>query len=775
MRFSNKLKGTLILLALVAAIPYVFVNSKTLDDVILSTDADIKDWTVLVYMCGDNNLEYFALEDLNEMEAAGGTTADVNIVAIVDRCTASYETPEYSNDWSESRYYTIVGDSYVGTFTSPMNVSLGEKNMGDPQTLDDFINWGLTNYPSDKTALILWDHGGGLDGICWDEDNGDDNLLVDEISTALDGYHFDFLGIDACVMGQFEVLYELKDYCDFYVASMLNEPGYGWNYYDTFLALLTNPTMTAAELAQNSCEDYVDFYSGYSTDVTLSAYDTSAISGLETVIDDFASELINALDTNAADIFNVRMISNSQLFPDVMCDIKDFVENVALLPIPNLSAAASALDSKLDEILYVSESNLIEDPYGMWFFLPAIPYNYYNDFYIYSNQSVVNSYINYYYDFDFVINTIWDDFLFQWKLELESFLPEISTVSPFTDTLISGDLTYLYADLPDPGVGNAYQATLTMDMYVDFDLYVWSEEHYWGLPNGFDVSSENMDDEPEVVLFLIDDATRVFFLLHAYSGSGSYTLNLEIVEYSDDGYEENDDITEAAHIEVNTLYSLIANDMDFFYVELTSGINMEITLTFNGAVVDLDLYLFDEDQSTMLDYSEGYSSLETITYTAGYSGIFYILVNFYSGAAGESYNLEISINEDPVITTFYHSPYYPQPGETVTFTCMVTSLYPIVEVTLSVSYDGGTPQYFAMVFSGSSYSVDVVPPAGTEEVEYSVYVEDSMDNSVESSVKDFSIKAESSTFTLDFSWFILPFVFLGLSVLYRIISTKKRV
>ena len=56
---------------------------------------------------------------------------------------------------------------------------------------------------------------------------------------------------------------------------MLNEPGYGWNYYDTFASLIADPTMSASELAQHACADYVDYYSVYDVDVTLSAYNTS--------------------------------------------------------------------------------------------------------------------------------------------------------------------------------------------------------------------------------------------------------------------------------------------------------------------------------------------------------------------------------------------------------------------------------------------------------------------------------------------------------------------
>ena len=143
MQVSGKFKGTLILLIIITSLPFVFVNGKSATEEKITSDADLKDWTVLIYMCGDNNLESYALDDLNEMEAAGGTTADVNVVTMVDRCVNDDISQGYISGWSETRYYTIVGDGDINTFTSPMNVSLGEMNMGLSQTLDDFINWTL--------------------------------------------------------------------------------------------------------------------------------------------------------------------------------------------------------------------------------------------------------------------------------------------------------------------------------------------------------------------------------------------------------------------------------------------------------------------------------------------------------------------------------------------------------------------------------------------------------------------------------------------------------
>ena len=55
MQFSNKLKGFLILFAIVSTTPFLFIEGKTIEEGSLNLNADPKDWTVLVYMCGDNN------------------------------------------------------------------------------------------------------------------------------------------------------------------------------------------------------------------------------------------------------------------------------------------------------------------------------------------------------------------------------------------------------------------------------------------------------------------------------------------------------------------------------------------------------------------------------------------------------------------------------------------------------------------------------------------------------------------------------------------------
>ena len=67
----------------------------------------VKDWTVMVYMAADNNLEAAAIDDLNEMERIG-STSQVDIVVQIDRI------PGYDNsndDWTSTRCYHVTQDA----------------------------------------------------------------------------------------------------------------------------------------------------------------------------------------------------------------------------------------------------------------------------------------------------------------------------------------------------------------------------------------------------------------------------------------------------------------------------------------------------------------------------------------------------------------------------------------------------------------------------------------------------------------------------------------
>jgi len=118
----------------------------------------IKDWTVMVYMNGDNDLEPWALRNYLQM-AKVGSTEQVNIVCQFDRVPGyAGATPDY-DDWTQTLRF------YVTKNGKPMSkqalADMGELDMGDPATLRDFVGWARSAYPAKKYMLIIWNHGQG--------------------------------------------------------------------------------------------------------------------------------------------------------------------------------------------------------------------------------------------------------------------------------------------------------------------------------------------------------------------------------------------------------------------------------------------------------------------------------------------------------------------------------------------------------------------------------------------------------------------------------------
>src|SRR5512147_255085 len=114
--------------------------------------AVMKKWSVMIYLAGDNNLDGAGVVDLGEMKQVG-CTESINIIAQFDRAGSKEETLRYC-----LRKGTALAKDAV--------MKLGETNMGDPNVLEDFVTWGVRNYPAEHYLLVLWNHGAG-----WDDAN----------------------------------------------------------------------------------------------------------------------------------------------------------------------------------------------------------------------------------------------------------------------------------------------------------------------------------------------------------------------------------------------------------------------------------------------------------------------------------------------------------------------------------------------------------------------------------------------------------------------------
>ncbi len=251
-------------------------------------------WTFLVYLMGDTDLEPFAIEDLLEM-ASVGSSDEVNIVALVDR------HPEYSDDgvlnladWEDTRLLSI-GSGEITELAAP-----GELNLGHPETLASFIETGITSFPADRYAVVLWDHGAGWPGMGPDETDGLDVLDMADLAQGLsDGLdragveRIDLIGFDACLMATYEVASIVAPYADYMLSSQELEPGHGWNY-EALATIVENPAASAVDLGRAVIEGFAAQAeaSGTGEDITLSLLDLSRAGDLQAALGELAGAVV---------------------------------------------------------------------------------------------------------------------------------------------------------------------------------------------------------------------------------------------------------------------------------------------------------------------------------------------------------------------------------------------------------------------------------------------------------------------------------------------------
>jgi len=324
---------------------FLFILSISLTGCFLFPPIDeTPEWTVMVYLDADNNLESAGIDDINEMEMVG-STSEVNIVVQIDRVPYSvlassnqgYADDTSNGNWTTTRRYYITQDFDPILINSPLKIDLVELNMGDPQTLVDFASWAAINYPAKKYLLVIWNHGGGFRSlnlakdIAWDDTNGGDKITMPELEDALSmisaqiGKNIDLVGMDACLMAMTEVAYQIKDYADILVTSEESEPEGGWPY-DTILSQLTsNPSLTPTQLATNIVDDYIFTYP--TTYVTQSAIDLSYMDTLTGQLSNLAFGIMSDFSTPKYQY--ILAAASSQHYSDYdFIDLYDLCNNI---------------------------------------------------------------------------------------------------------------------------------------------------------------------------------------------------------------------------------------------------------------------------------------------------------------------------------------------------------------------------------------------------------------------------------------------------------------
>lgn len=252
---------------------------------------DEAEWTVAVYMNGDNNLEYCVTGGIwkpRQLDAPGepryprikdklfgnrrinwkdefiikgdfhnelanpGSSSNIHVVALVDR------VPGYSHNmdnWTETRLYYINEGDYPdntrGTYW--VNENMTEMNMGNPATVLWFMKTIHKYFPAKHYYLSMWDHNWGWHDGNFELDltNDGDTISYGDLYDELRGgghdiHKVDVIGYDACVSAQIEVLHTWSMFANQFAGS---QDYIGWDgvNYTSVLNFMNEPQSPSPE------------------------------------------------------------------------------------------------------------------------------------------------------------------------------------------------------------------------------------------------------------------------------------------------------------------------------------------------------------------------------------------------------------------------------------------------------------------------------------------------------------------------------------------------
>jgi hypothetical protein len=303
-------------------------------------------WTFLTYIAAHNDLDQFGARTLREIRDVGSTDEVVHGVL-------------YDAHAGATRY--VMGDG--GALATEQE--LGSFDSGDPDNLIETAHWLFERHPAHRYGLVLWSHGTGWvpreiaavakearpaasvergepterasapgsrvlfrstlrellrprerreRAVLFDDGTGHslDTLelarVTRNVAEAI-GQPVDFLGMDACLMGNLEVAYEMRRSVRCLAASPELVPGHSWPYRDIFGAVRDETDRSGADVAELVVDRYVRHYANHpppAGDVTKVALDLGRLEDLARPVEQLGTSLRADMNRLAGPLWKVQ-------------------------------------------------------------------------------------------------------------------------------------------------------------------------------------------------------------------------------------------------------------------------------------------------------------------------------------------------------------------------------------------------------------------------------------------------------------------------------------
>jgi hypothetical protein len=318
-------------------------------------------WTLMFFFASDNTLSPSTLSQLKAIKAAGPHPKTKAIVYFDPNekgaPTRVFEinkaddgaTPPQTTE-SEAPFVSVLTRDNV----SPAEIKLkGEKSKEFASSLEkidsldaktaltQFLAFCSEAYPAKHYMLFLVGHGlvVGRDAFLPD-DNPDSAITLTTLGDILktfsegvdEGQKLELIGMHSCSMSAVEVVYQLKGFASYMLASQGISFVGSWPYRQMLTSIYEaidrgEDVLKLMKKLHTLCIHYsVDFmYAGYSADLCLSSLDPNRVQKLTTPISTLAKALINGLDDERCRELIVLAHWRSQSYwQETFTDLSDF-------------------------------------------------------------------------------------------------------------------------------------------------------------------------------------------------------------------------------------------------------------------------------------------------------------------------------------------------------------------------------------------------------------------------------------------------------------------
>jgi hypothetical protein len=269
-----------------------------------------KEWTVMIYMAGDNDLSEEFIWSIKEIFRIGVSDK----VAIVIEFDPQGKGNSRRYELAVSKANRAFNEDEDGIIErcridikNPPTVSKRGKPLSYlVKRLGGFIGHSVKKFEANRYMLILAGHGSGAVGeVLMKDENPPGYLTITDLSNLIKAKSklfkkkpeekpIDILGFDSCDMSSLEVLFQVQDVANYFIGSEGFEDNAGWPFHRILQILKGKTDLETKDIACTIVEKHHNYYKDYeiaeiSSD--LAASDLSLCDDVATVIADLAKIL----------------------------------------------------------------------------------------------------------------------------------------------------------------------------------------------------------------------------------------------------------------------------------------------------------------------------------------------------------------------------------------------------------------------------------------------------------------------------------------------------